>query len=310
MLHTSFGGAGAALQNRQQQHQPVYPQTQTAWSGPPSAWASGGGAPTTLGAWASPAPTVGLPQVSPGLPTTMLGMGGRVPVSHAFPTAPDSDLGDASGSSVSLAQATAAAVELILTPPSGLPRLGDCADLSPPKHAEALLKALRVFECVPMPWGEGFEVAPPSCKDMADALGLAEVFVEEEAELEGGGPTSTWPPLEEECLERGQHEEENAKAIVAAAVADAAPRIGALAARLEASIREQEELRHRYDWSFERRLIPPSGLMLDALHRKEEQLAEAQVEGGSEKDHTEEDRPARSLLTFGIHAMGAPSRQG
>lgn len=142
---------------------------------------------------------------------------------------------------------------LTLQLPRDLLRLGDCRELAPPRHGEALVQSLPVFPTTTPP-------APPTHVDLATALGFTEVQI---ADL-----GHRWVPLVDECLEEPDEDLLHDAGTVAST--ESVTRLDITASRWEAKVREQEEHRRRYDWSFERKLYKPSLAMLEALQHEEE----------------------------------------
>eukprot|EP00428_Durinskia_dybowskii_P047270 CAMPEP_0170352880 /NCGR_PEP_ID=MMETSP0116_2-20130129/77755_1 /TAXON_ID=400756 /ORGANISM="Durinskia baltica, Strain CSIRO CS-38" /LENGTH=203 /DNA_ID=CAMNT_0010606813 /DNA_START=60 /DNA_END=669 /DNA_ORIENTATION=+ len=140
---------------------------------------------------------------------------------------------------------SASAFDLVLPPPSELPRLTDCPEIAPPRPIEGLLKELAGM------LSDGGDNGPPSNQELAELLGLVEVEVD-------SVPIERWPPVDQEDLDQANRMEPIAKEVARATIAEAAAFFGAMAEQVDAKVREEEELRRRHDWSVERRLLRPS----------------------------------------------------
>jgi len=132
-----------------------------------------------------------------------------------------------------------------------LPRLIDCAEVAPPRHATALLQSLPPF--TPRPAGVAGVV------DLASTLGFVETAVPE--------PSFRWPPLHEECLEK-PHDDLVCEAGRVLST-DVVAQLDVVASRWEAKVRDREEVRRCCDWSFQKTLYRPCAAMIEALKREE-----------------------------------------
>lgn len=103
-------------------------------------------------------------------------------------------------------------------------------------------------------------VAPPTHSELAAALGFTEVAIPELTRRRATVDEDYWEDPDEETLREAAR----------ATGADAATRLDVAASRWEAKVREQDELRRCYDWSFERKLFRPSVAILEALQRQHE----------------------------------------
>jgi len=142
---------------------------------------------------------------------------------------------------------------LTLTMPSDLPRLADITELAPPGHAEVLFRSLPSLP-VPDP------PAPVSLMELYEALEMLECPLTD--------PGYKWPPIAKECLD-----EPDAELLLAASWVtsdEVRARLDVAASRWEANVREEEERRRPFDWSFEPRLYRPCLAIIDALWKEEQ----------------------------------------
>jgi len=144
--------------------------------------------------------------------------------------------------------------DLVLEVPQGLKHLEDCEDITPPKHAEILIHSLPEFESPQ-------KMSAPTWTELADALGFVEI------EIPNIG--YKWGPIEEECLD-DLPSEGTLRDAASVTSAEAITRLDVTASRWEAKVREREERRRLYDWSFERHIYKPCLAIIDAMAREDE----------------------------------------